>query len=129
MKFTSIFILFLVASINGLRVEDGLEVETDEDAKQGMTSSLKAICINQIKLLGKIIGIFRPGIDTCEGNCELLTLQSRRPQRLFKVEQSPTDNYVGWNSMKITKDIPQSGRKILKVKGNCCWKFYQRFEI
>ena len=64
---------------------------------------------------------------TCEGSSELIVVQSRQPQNIFKVTQKSLDKELSFYAMRTTTEVSESAIKLMIVKGNCCWKFYERY--
>ena len=107
--------LCLVASINGLIVEQGTRVNVvfeDEGSGQGCLT-----CMGNAVSRG------------CEGSFEMILPDNESPQ-LFKIAQRPGEYEYRKNISEIalTARIPgwRHARKILVTRGNCCWSFFSR---
>ena len=61
----------------------------------------------------------------CEGKCTLMAIQGR-PQNVFNLNQSQSQRSLALSRMIPASPVSESAIKVMKVEGNCCWKFYER---
>ena len=104
--------LCLVASINGLTVEEGSQVVVD------------------VGPLGSdITGGLGNGLSSeCEGSIEVI-LPDNGNLQLFKLTQTPGAHPDYFAEITPTVRIPRMrrARKILVTTGNCCWNFFAKY--